>query len=296
MSNSLVRKCAQTLRRPARQLRNSALTNETLFRLYLRSKYGTPLSGDWPLARPTETIPSGVLQSNFEWRAARSALRKLGLPRHHDGPKNWDTLAALTQILSQTTRNAKVLDAGAELYSALLPALYAYGYRNLTGINLVFSQPILRGPIRYEHGDITATQFEAGHFDAIASLSVIEHGVDLRKFFAEMARILRPGGVLVVSTDYWNEPVDTEGKIAFGAPIHVFSRQELSDTIETAHRCGLELETPFDFRCNERTVHWEGYDLDYTFAVMTFRRSGRATSTVSPEIGVPVSTANATNR
>ena len=46
-----------------------------------------------------------------------------------------------------------ILDAGAEIYSNVLPALFLYGYRDLHGINLGFSDPTRRGPIRYIPGD-----------------------------------------------------------------------------------------------------------------------------------------------
>src|SRR5436853_7204576 len=112
----------QMLRRPARRMRDVALTSETMFRQYLRAKYGTKFP---PVSSPQPQVSSGVLKSNSDWQAALLQLRGLGLPRHHDGPKNWDTLAALGQILAGTSPDAKVLDAGAELYSALLPSLYA---------------------------------------------------------------------------------------------------------------------------------------------------------------------------
>ena len=213
------------------------------------------------------------MKSRNQWQAALDQVNSLGLPRHPDPPKNWDTLTAIAQILSETNCNARILDAGAELYSSLLPSLYTYGYRDLTGINLVFSRTLQRGPISYEHGDITRTRFPSCHFDAIACLSVVEHGVDLRKFFAEMARVLKPGGLLIVSTDFWQTPINTAGKSAFGVPIHVFTESELTAAVQMARECGFELALPTDLHCDEKTVRWEQYNLEYTFVVLAFRRS-----------------------
>ena len=100
----------------------------------------------------------------------------------------------------------------------LLPWLFLYGYRHLRGGNLVFAKPICRGPIVYEHMNITRTRFPDATFDAITSLSVIEHGVDLRAYFGEMARLLKPGGLLITSTDYFEPAIDTAGSRPTGCP------------------------------------------------------------------------------
>ena len=40
-------------------------------------------------------------------------------------------------------------------------------------------------------------------FDYVTSLSVIEHGVNIEKYFREMSRIIKSNGYLLTSTDYW---------------------------------------------------------------------------------------------
>lgn len=46
-------------------------------------------------------------------------------------------------------------------------------------------------------GSITALPFADAHFDLVAAFDVIEHVVDDRRVFAELARVLKPGGVLL---------------------------------------------------------------------------------------------------
>jgi ubiquinone/menaquinone biosynthesis C-methylase UbiE len=46
------------------------------------------------------------------------------------------------------------------------------------------------------------TKFNDQMFDYVTSLSVIEHGVNIEKYFREMSRIIKSNGYLLTSTDY----------------------------------------------------------------------------------------------
>lgn len=210
-----------------------------------------------------------VLKRKQQWFDALDQVVRLGLPHHLELPKNWDSLAALGCILGRTEREASILDAGSELYSVILPWLYLYGYHDLRGINLVFDRIIRRGPIVYEHGDITATRFEDGAFDVVTCLSVVEHGVDLKAYFREMSRVLKPGGLLVTSVDYFETPTDTVGKEAYGGPVHIFSKEDMEEALILARDHGFETTGPLDLTCEEKAVTWLGVGLDYTFLVFT---------------------------
>lgn len=223
---------------------------------------------EMPSTYPVNT----VLRGRAEIDAAVAETERLGLPPVWDAPKSWDALGALHEVLSRTGPRARVLDAGAEYYSQILRWLYLYGYRDLTGVNLVFERPVRCGPIRLEPGDITATRFADGQFDAVTCMSVIEHGVDLAAYFAEMARILRPGGVLVTSTDYFAEPTDTRGRHAYGGPIRVFDRRDMEAAFSLAAEHGLRLTGPVDLESEERCVHWAEHNLRYSFLIWTMTR------------------------
>jgi len=227
-----------------------------------------------PPASPGWSPPeNAVLRSRSEWEAAVRELQRLRLPLHRDLTKNWDTLAALAAVLRRTGPAATVLDAGAALYSTILAGLACYGYCELTAINLEFGRPVRRGPARFLHGDATATGFDDASFDAITCLSVVEHGVDLTAYFKEAARLLKPGGILVTSTDYWCEPLDTAGKVAYGMPVHVFTPQEVGAALEIARACGLEPTSPLDLACGaEPPVTWRRVGLRYTYLVTTLER------------------------
>jgi SAM-dependent methyltransferase len=181
-------------------------------------------------------------------------------------------LSALTVVLDHTDTSSHVLDAGAEYYSSFLPNLSAYGYRNLVGLNLTFDRVVHRGPIRYEPGDLTKTRFGPDSFSAIACLSVIEHGVDLDSYFKEMFRLLKPGGILVTSTDYWPQPLPTDSVTAYGCPVKIFTEAEIRSALQLAERHGLELTGPVDLVAQEKAVRWESIGLDFTYVTFCLRK------------------------
>jgi SAM-dependent methyltransferase len=216
--------------------------------------------------------PDTALRTDAQVEQAMAEITACGLPPHPDRPKNWDLLIALGLILERTPAKGSVLEMGSTQYSKLLPWLYLYGYRSLVGIDLVYDAPILADPIVYQPMDLTATTFPDASFDAIACLSVIEHGVDLATFARESARLLRPGGILVASTDYWQEPVDTRGQEAYGVPIRILTPADMTGLADAATAAGLRELRPFDPTCDERVVYWERFGLDYTFATVAFER------------------------
>ncbi len=243
----------------------AAYPEEKAYRRALRRQGFTlpPRRGPGPLWKPWV---NRALRTTSEVDAALAEIDACGLGPHKGRAKNWDLLIALGTILGRTNRRAAVLEMGAVGYSRLLPWLYAYGYRRLVGIDLepvVLKHPTL---VEYLTMDLTATSFADGSFDAIACLSVIEHGVSPDGFAREVSRLLRPGGVVVVSTDFWCEPVDVSGKSAYGVPVHVLTPADMTTWIEVAASHGLTPVSSVQLDCDQKVVHWERLDLEFTFA------------------------------
>ena len=254
-----------------RRVKSVVLRTDLAYRIYLRLKFGASRL----MQIPAGPLPNGTLRSEQEWKQATEQARSLRLPRHRSDEKNWDHLAAVLAILGRTSPQARILDAGAEFYSNVLPALFVCGYRDLIGINLSFTAPARRGPIRYLHGDITRTSFPGAHFDAAACLSVIEHGVPLEAYLREMYRILKPGGLLVTSTDYFPTPIDTRGQMAHGAAIKIFTRSQIQDLLRLAEEIGFERTGDIDLECAEKPVRWTQAGLAFTFIAFTLRKNSK---------------------
>ncbi|OGW76066.1 MAG: hypothetical protein A2Z72_01705 [Omnitrophica bacterium RBG_13_46_9] len=237
-----------------------------LYRAYLYSKgYRRPVQ------LPDAPWHNAVLLSRDEWEGAVRQVSRLRLVPHFMEKKNWDSLAMLDYITKHAHREAAILDAGASHNSSILKNLFLYGYKNLTGINLSFRKTERRGVIRYEFGDLTRTKYPDRSFDVVTCQSVIEHVIEPAKYFREMARILKPGGSLITSTDYRQERVDTSGIMICGAPWKVFCREGIQSIFEDAEKYSFKLTGPINLRSGEMTCSIEG--VSYTYIVFTMRKT-----------------------
>jgi SAM-dependent methyltransferase len=216
---------------------------------------------------------NAVLKNRSQYEECQEVLHRRGLPIHVDPAKNWDSLACLNILENEKpVKENKVLDAGGEYYSSFLPQLAMLGFIDLTCINILFEKTERRGHVLYQRGDITHTAFADEYFDFIACLSVIEHGVNIERYFCEMSRILQNGGLLFTSTDYWQDPLEVQGKMAYGVPIKIFSRDDIVRFIDIARSFGLRLVGTLDLECEELAVNWKEFDLNYTFIYFLLRK------------------------
>lgn len=220
---------------------------------------------------------AGPLQTKREQAAATRLVEFLGFEGHHDYQKNWDTLKCLAYMLGETPERGPVLDAGSGAKAVVLRWLHSLGYRDLYACDLVPANTKLLEPlgINFTQQDLTATTYPNDFFQAVTSISVIEHNVPLDKFVVEMRRILKPGGLLLVSTDYWPEPVDCSGIYPYGeaaGEMKLFDRASIADFIALAKAASFELCDAPSFATRERAVRWERVDRDYTFFFVAFRK------------------------
>jgi SAM-dependent methyltransferase len=227
-----------------------------------------------PLVGPIPIPWSGncVLPNISQVEIALGIVRDLQLEPHNDPPKNWDSLIALSSILNSLDVRDRILDAGAETYSKILPWLSRYGFTDLYAINTAFEHCFISGCVLYERGDIESTRFGDGYFDAVTCLSVLEHGVNLSRYLTEASRILKPGGLLITSVDYWQAPIDCGGKSFYGMPVKIFSKAEILQFVSLAHDIGFTITSPLNLECQEKAVHWRAVDLHFTFLIMTMQK------------------------
>lgn len=224
-----------------------------------------------------------VLQDWPEIGVATKYLGKNSWPKHESAEKNWDCYQ-LARLVESMPPESRMIDLGCG-DTFIVRLLSALGFKNIHGIDLSIScvarlrqfikmwrAKSLQVPFHLRKADITQTGFPANHFDLATCVSVIEHGVDLEKFLAESNRILKPGGVLFITTDYWPEEInDDSGLRPYNLPWKIFSKKDIEKLIEQATDFGFSLykETTIPSSA-EKCVAWNGQE--YTFINIIFKK------------------------
>ncbi len=163
--------------------------------------------------------------------------------------------------------NGVILEAGCGT-AQYVTALKANNY-NCFGLDYAFktmqkARQIVDG-LCLVCGDITALGISNNAFDAIISIGVVEHrrsGPDV--FLQEMRRILRPGGVLLISVPYFNDLRRWRaGRGAYQDDVtglefyqYAFTREEFLRIIEAN---GYEIEAKYSYshqNALSQELHW----------------------------------------
>lgn len=162
------------------------------------------------------------------------------------------------------------------------------GFKNLVGMDLkvprigmiakargayrhVRPRPGLAPSYRLVRGNIQSTPFEESSFDAAVCLSVVEHNIDLEKFFSESSRILKDGARMYLSTDYWDPKIDTSGIFFGGVPWNIFDKTEVEQLVDIGHGHGFSIDDAEVSSVSSPLVYAKGKH--YTFVSMIFTLS-----------------------
>ena len=230
-----------------------------------------------------------VLKETSEVAQAEYWARDRGLCETPFWTKNWDNVLAIRTIVDGGVANPSVFDAGCRS-AILLPWLWQTGVRELYGCDLRAPLPPLRAAMkrrqirtaltltsylvanrrRLRRRDLTATDMPSGSFDYVTSMSVIEHGVPLPAFFKECHRLLKPGGTLIFSTDYWPDSIDTGGLSRYNQRDDiVFNRQQIGELLTEAQAHGFTFVRPSCLDAGEALVLDRGLAYTFLYAELT---------------------------
>jgi SAM-dependent methyltransferase len=116
----------------------------------------------------------------------------------------------ITSLSNRPLEGQRVLDAGCG-YGLFLVVCGFYGAESLHGVDMdptpiEFSRayrgtlpPSLADRLHLELGDVDHLPYEDHSFDLVTAIEAVSHYLELDRALAELARVLRPGGTLVIS-------------------------------------------------------------------------------------------------
>jgi SAM-dependent methyltransferase len=213
----------------------------------------------------------------------------MGLCETPTPSKTWDNVLAVEDLLD-LDRALPVLDVGCRSGICLV-WLNQLGFRSLWGVDrrlplppikAALSQHRLRTSIacvlslgrhwtRLRRASAEQLPYGANRFAAVTSMSVIEHGVDRTSFLREAHRVLRPGGRLILSTDFWYEARHTTGHL-FGPADSILTPVDVAGLLEVAQSLGFEVPASLGSELSNTTPVIEFGGLRYTFLYMSLRK------------------------
>jgi SAM-dependent methyltransferase/tetratricopeptide (TPR) repeat protein len=201
----------------------------------------------------------------------KGMLDALGLPYSKQASDHWLRLWEYSGAIVESGVDSRmeVLDAGGT-GTVLSYYLAAEGCRVTTvDINAGklrdarLATPALGLGMRHVLASITDLPFPAERFDAVFSICVIEHlaRADQSRGMAELARVLRPGGVLALTFDYGPDAADNP----FLSPREVLDRLIVPAGLPVLGNPVLAID-PDD---------WGGANARYTFGSLFLMKPGR---------------------
>jgi SAM-dependent methyltransferase len=169
------------------------------------------------LLDPLNEVPAGVSVTLLQLAApvndAQRAARTYGAAAdHYTRPalSFWDRFGAATVSPLSLAPGDRVLDLCCGAGASAIPAAHAVGAAGrVLGIDM--AAPLLElararadredlANIEFRHGDATRTGLRDGSFDAVVCVFGVFFAPDMAAFIEEMWRLVRPGGVLAVTT------------------------------------------------------------------------------------------------
>lgn len=209
-------------------------------------------SDDPLLRQDAERIP-GVL-------AARAADANWAdsvagdMERHYSPGRTWEALARSALPLLSPGKVLDIASGDGVLAELLAPHAQEYICIDASARVVAAASDRLRrfGHVEVREGDMHALPFEDGHFDLVVLMHALTYASRPAVAVAEAARVLRPGGRLLLSSLARHEhraAVEAYGHVNLG-----FSDKDLRKFIEKA---GLEISSSETVTREKRPPHFE---------------------------------------
>lgn len=196
-------------------------------------------------------------------------LQDNGYTTHPISCKDWE-LANVVQSIG----DGDLLDMGADGSFLLHNAIKKGIKGKKIGIDLIEVTGTNKAEgAEYFVGDIQNTPFEDNSFDTVVSLSTIEHQVHFGKFAKEVSRLLRIGGNLFVSFDYWNPKPDTSKMQLYKLDWNILDEFDVLTLVTELNRYGLHLTDYIDWTTQDAVInpsYCSPAPVSYSFGLLNF--------------------------
>jgi 2-polyprenyl-3-methyl-5-hydroxy-6-metoxy-1,4-benzoquinol methylase len=130
----------------------------------------------------------------------------------------YESIVASLSRLTQAKDRVLEIGPGSGIYVPTLVSLASEVFASdIESVYLDRLRPLAdaQTTLHLVHDDITRSEFPSGFFDVILCTEVIEHIRNSQEALAEMRRILRPNGLLILSTPQRYSSLEIFSKIAF---------------------------------------------------------------------------------
>ncbi|HZW58562.1 MAG TPA: methyltransferase domain-containing protein [Nitrososphaerales archaeon] len=215
-----------------------------------------------------------TLNDTNELYESRATTEKIGV-EISEMERAWAVANLVSSVKSMSIDFAsKMIDFEARPYPATI-ALHKLGMKNLYVVDAnrnIYDYPHYT-KIRYQYARTAHSHFPPAFFDWAVCLDTFRTGVDLESVLENIARILKPMGVLQIATRFC--PITGKDSRAQDGPL---SSPELVGLIETARKKGLDPlfdDTEIEKIKNPPSLPLKSRRTDYTLAFLTFKKKNK---------------------
>ena len=211
------------------------------------------------------------LKTRQEIDEATKFIQDNGLVESGISAKNWEVWQVMPYM-----KDGDWLDMGSD-GGVVLQNLLAKKINGVkVGVDLSYHLDYywdIEGILLYKR-DLMNTGFGSNSFDFITSLSVIEHEVDFSRFAKEVSRLLKSGGHLFVSFDYWNPKPLYEKRKLYKLDWNILDEKDVLNLIDVLRENGLNLVGDIDWTTQDAVIN-DTYcspvqGVSYTFGIFHF--------------------------
>lgn len=214
---------------------------------------------------------NSFLKTRAEVDICTEYLQKNNLVEHVFSCKNFDVA-----IICEDIKDGDLLDMGSNGSYLLHSAAKKGVLGKKCGIDLGKPEYEIEG-VEYLQGDLMKTPYADNSFDTITCLSVIEHEVNYDLLAKECNRLLRPGGKLYITFDYWDPKVDTTdvGTKLYGLEWDILDKSDVLWLVSILKTNGLKITSEIDWTTQDAVINpqfYAPYGKEYTFGILCFSK------------------------